>query len=34
MDATNQDLRMLADMTLTLVLFLDAANADTSVLGM
>jgi NhaP-type Na+/H+ or K+/H+ antiporter len=32
LDATNQDLRMLADMTLALVLFLDAANADTSVL--
>jgi NhaP-type Na+/H+ or K+/H+ antiporter len=29
---TNQELRMLADMTLALVLFLDAANADTSVL--
>ncbi len=32
LDATNQELRMLADMTLALVLFLDAANADTSVL--
>ena len=32
LDATNQDLRLLADLTLALVLFLDAANADASVL--
>jgi NhaP-type Na+/H+ or K+/H+ antiporter len=30
--ASAQDLRMLADLTLALVLFIDAANADTSVL--
>ena len=32
LDATNQDLRLLADLTLALVLFIDAANADASVL--
>jgi len=31
LDVTGQDLRMLADLTLALVLFIDAANADTSV---
>lgn len=31
-DITNQEIRMLADMTLALVLFIDAANADISVL--
>ena len=32
LDATNAELRVLADVTLALVLFIDAANADTSVL--
>jgi NhaP-type Na+/H+ or K+/H+ antiporter len=31
-DATNDDLRTLADLTLALILFIDAANADTSIL--
>lgn len=31
-DITRQELRILADLTLALVLFIDAANADTSVL--
>jgi NhaP-type Na+/H+ or K+/H+ antiporter len=31
-EPTNQDLRILADLTLALVLFIDAANADTTVL--
>ena len=31
LEPTNQDLRMLADITLALILFIDAANADTSV---
>jgi len=31
-DATNEDLRILADLTLALILFIDAANADPSVL--
>ena len=32
LEPTNQGMRMLADITLALVLFIDAANADTSVL--
>ena len=32
LDVTNAELRVLADVTLALVLFIDAANADTSVL--
>ena len=31
-DATSDDLRTLADLTLALILFIDAANADTSIL--
>jgi NhaP-type Na+/H+ or K+/H+ antiporter len=31
-DATNNDLRVMADLTLALILFIDAANADMSVL--
>ena len=31
LEPTNQELRMLADFTLALILFIDAANADTSV---
>ena len=31
-DATNSDLRTLADLTLALILFIDAANADMSIL--
>lgn len=31
-DASNTDLRVLADLTLALVLFIDAANADLSIL--
>ena len=31
-DATSSDLRTLADLTLALILFLDAANADFSIL--
>ncbi len=31
-DATSHDLRMLADLTLALILFIDAANADMSIL--